>query len=522
MKRLYCKSILTGALIVAGLATSCSDRDDVVDPEYDRLFSPINVSARIVSQVNALISWGGNDNVESYTIEVFANDSLTFAGLPVRTIPDITSRTYTVEGLESNTGYSARVQAASSTLTDSKWSGVYFKTGTEQIFKTVDPEGLTATEVTLNWEAGQAATKIIVTPGNSAASAIHYTVTADDVANGYATIDGLTGETDYTAVLYNDDAIRGRITFTTPVDIGGATLVEEGDDLAAMLAAATEGEVFALMPGEYALDEFTLTVSIALKGVRPANKPVVKGRFLCGTAVASLVLDNIIFDGTGDSGNHYVANLLEVSASACNLGTMTVTNCEIRKYTRALLYNNSSGALGNITFADCVITDTEGDGGDGIDLRNGTMASLTIQNCTFNTGFRAFLRAQINTNIAFRNCTFFRICNVFNSNNSGLFRISGGTLEVSKCLFVETGYNDTSGATTYGNWCKQASNMGATPTYKDNYYYNCYNLWVGLYTDPATCKATEADPGFRDAGNGDFTLSNDDMIYYEIGDQRWR
>ena len=34
-------------------------------------------------------------------------------------------------------------------------------------------------------------------------------------------------------------------------------------------------------------------------------------------------------------------------------------------------------------------------------------------------------------------------------------------------------------------------------------------------------EGTTLDPGYKDAANGDFTLSNEDLIYEQIGDPRW-
>ena len=33
--------------------------------------------------------------------------------------------------------------------------------------------------------------------------------------------------------------------------------------------------------------------------------------------------------------------------------------------------------------------------------------------------------------------------------------------------------------------------------------------------------ATTLNPGFKDAAGGDFTLSDEDLIYNQVGDPRW-
>jgi hypothetical protein len=82
---------------------------------------------------------------------------------------------------------------------------------------------------------------------------------------------------------------------------------------------------------------------------------------------------------------------------------------------------------------------------------------------------------------------------------------------------VQTGVANPTNASS-GNWCKNATNMKATPSYSKNVYYNCGNLWVGLYTNPSDCSATEVNPNFKDAASNDFTVQNVDVT---AGDPRW-
>lgn len=493
---------------------SCSEPDDeITSIDYDRLFSPTELTAKIVNKTGIRLTWNENKQAESYNIEVFANGDLNFEGTPVLSLSDITEIPYIIEGLEGETSYSIRVQCVSSSIASSKWASVAIETEAEQIFSSIAEDDLKATEVTLRWPAGQTATEIVITPGD-----ITHTVTASEIAEGAATITGLTGETEYTAKLMNGTKTRGTLTFTTLVDLGDATGVYPEDDLRAILDAAADGDSFVLFPGEYILGDYTITKAISIAGYKPSDKPVVYGRFLNGSTLSSFTLKSLILDGTPKiDGESKKTHVFEVIAG-CNLQSLEISGCEIKNYTRGLLYNNASGTtLGSVTISDCIVTNIDGDGGDGIDVRTGSLASLTVENSTFNTGFRSFLRVQTTSNIVIRNCTFYQLCMIDSSNNTGLFRSSsGGTFSVSDCLFVATGKANPSNASV-GNWCK-SGNMKATATYSKNYYYNCNNLWVGQYTSPSACDATEADPQFKDAGNGDFTVQNIDVT---AGDPRW-
>lgn len=506
---------------MAVFGASCGDDiDDLVETlDTDRLFSPVDLGARVVNQTGVSLSWKEVKSADTYNVEVYANGNEDYTGTPLRTVTGIyfTELPCVITGLEGDENYSVRVQAIGKDIADSKWTSATFKTDTENMFpKEIAEDDLGPTSVTLRWTAGEVATKITLTPeikkdADPVPTVVEYTVTAADIAAGAATITGLIGETEYTAVMVNGSKERGRVKFETEIDLGGATAVYPEDNLKEVLDAAAEGDAFVLFPGEYELGEYDLTKSLKLSGYKINEKSIIRGRFKLGKDVAFLELKNLTMDG-----QNTIINIFEASA-ACTVGSITITGCDFIDYTRAIIYNNSGANFGDILISNCTFTNFPGDGGDGIDFRGGSLKSFIVENSTFNTGFRAFVRMQVACQMAFRNCTFYRVSNFNNSNNSGLFRITGGTLEVSKCLFVETGVEGTE----YGNWCKSAGNMGATPTYSQNYYYNCYNLWAGLYTTPASCSATEANPGFKDAANGDFTLSHEDLIYYRIGDTRW-
>jgi hypothetical protein len=87
-------------------------------------------------------------------------------------------------------------------------------------------------------------------------------------------------------------------------------------------------------------------------------------------------------------------------------------------------------------------------------------------------------------------------------------------------LFAETGVASPANAQS-GNFCRQDSYMVESPVYANNNIYSCYNLLVGLYTTAAQVSATELNPGFADAANGNFTVSNQTLIDNGVGDPRW-
>src|SRR5690606_31188907 len=144
------------------------------------------------------------------------------------------------------TSYSVRVKAVGKGIEDSKWVSAVVKTDTEQIFNPVNLTDISAKSVILTWPEGEVATSISLNPGN-----ITHVVTPTEVLAGSATITGLSGETEYTAVLLNGTVTRGTVKFKTNVDIGDAILVSSIDDFKTELGKAVGGEIFALAAGNY-------------------------------------------------------------------------------------------------------------------------------------------------------------------------------------------------------------------------------------------------------------------------------
>ena len=506
-------ALICGVSLMA-FAASCSDLDDEIkSSSYDRLFSPTAVEARVQNKTNVRLGWTKVLGADSYVIELFANDSLQFEGSPVTTYNEVTDNPYTITGLDGETKYSARIKAVGEKISESKWTGVFFKTDAEQNLQSVPEEDLTAFSVTLRWPAGATATEIILNPGN-----IRHTVTAAEITAGAATIEDLLSETTYTAKLMNGEKTRGSVNFTTLIDLGGATAIKEGDDLQAILNEAEEGAAFVIMSGEFTLGEYALTKSVSLTGYSSNAKPTIHGRFTVGDAtVANLVLNNLILSGATEKMQN---NLIETTNAAANLQNVELTGCEIRDFANALVYNNAGSTWGTLKIDNCIIDRILGSGGDGIDFRGGSLSSITVTNTTFSNGFRAFLRCQTTAAVSFTNCTFYRVAIVDNSNNSGLFRTTqnGCSLVVKKCLFYGTGV-ESNQTGNIGVWAR--TDIKGSEEYADNYYYNCFNLWGAKYADNHSNVATEANPGFKDPENGDYTLSNEDLIFHQIGDPRW-
>ena len=167
MKKIYLKSMVFGLAALA--LASCSDPgDEITEIAYSRNFSPTSFEANVRNRTNVELRWKLAEGVKQYNVEVYANDSLTFAGTPVKTFSVTPDKVpVLITGLDGETQYSFRVQAVDDTPgRDSKWSGAYAKTEAEQIFKNVAEEDINGSSVTLRWSAGEEAAIITLNPGN--------------------------------------------------------------------------------------------------------------------------------------------------------------------------------------------------------------------------------------------------------------------------------------------------------------------------------------------------------------------
>ena len=94
-----------GAVLFA--ASGCSDpEDELTSVEYDRLFRPTSVEAKIQNKTNVRLGWECLSEAKSYTIQLFADDpDMACEGEPSVEFTDVTDNPYTITGLEGETTY---------------------------------------------------------------------------------------------------------------------------------------------------------------------------------------------------------------------------------------------------------------------------------------------------------------------------------------------------------------------------------------------------------------------------------
>lgn len=515
-------TLLTGSITF----TACEDIDDVQELSLDRLLSPTNLIGKISNKVDITASWDAMDGATSYTIEFYKEDP-NCEGTPIVS-ETIESNSYTKTGLEGETEYTIRVKSISEEQNESKWSTILRTTDiTDQIFKDIVETDLTDRTATLHWTPGETVTELLISwvDENKKTKEVTLEVTSEEAAAGCKVVSELLPETTYEARLKNGKKTRGLQTFTTLVDLSTVTVVSAGDNLLEVLDAASDGAQIVILTGEFDIDDYALTKSLSISGYYQSQRPIIHGRFNIGDVIIkSLKLSNLTIENQFKQDN-----LLEIKNANGQIDELEINGCYISELKKHFIYNGAKGNMGNITIKNCIIDQIKDNAGDGIDIRGGELKSLTVTNSTFSNGFRTFLRCQANNDaftVTFTNCTFYNICTIDNSNNSGIFQMdkttSNSELTVKQCIFYGIGVaNPTNKAS--GVWSKTGK-MKATETYEKNYYYNSPNLWASgqsTHESDHDKVATEGDPKFTNAEEGDFTISNSDMIGDNAGDVRW-
>lgn len=517
------KFIYNAALCMALTATfvACEEQsDEVTEFVYNRTFSPMDVKAQVINRVQLRLAWNQLKDADSYVIEL-ANDTITAEeATPAGAIVETATSSPFIKRYNGDTKYYGRIKAVRNGKGDSKYVTFTFKTDEEQIVLAGnDAVDVAATSVKITWPAGEEVTSIVYKQNGEE---VVYTLSAEEIAAGEATVTGLTGETSYKFKLMNGSVVRGSKEATTLMDFGDATPVYAGDNFKSMLDDAEDGAEFILVDeAEFKIGSYALTKSVTISGLKPAARPTLNGAFTLGTDEVSLKLKSVIMNGsyedTDDSGattNVLKGHPFDCTANAATIASIELEDCLFQNYQKGFIYNNKKANVGSIIINNCVIKDIEGDGGDFIDFRGGSLENCTVTNSTFMNGGRAFLRVQVAAAISFKNCTFYRMCIFDNSNNSGIVRMKdGGSISFENCLFDKIG-----DGVAFGLWAK-AGNITAEESYKNNYYNSCANLWEGFYTVPAD-GFSAADPQPADAANGDLTITNLDFPA-NVGDPRW-
>lgn len=503
-------------LLVITTITSCDTyNEELLDGlGNSREFSPIELKATVRNRTSVELNWTARENVDHYVVE-FSADDTEFTTI-AKTLNVTADQLPVLVPLEQEILYSIRVKAVTNGLEDSKWSITTANTLSEQLFLPIVDGDIQGVQATLRWVANSAVTEIVITPGD-----IKHTITPSEKASGIATITGLTGETTYTADLFNGTKRRGSQIFTTGLDIGDGVLISPSDDLFLKIAEAAEGATLVLEPGDYTAQTglITLTKSITLRGLRSYDKPLLKVNFSLGSGTVNLSLIDLDLIGTGTIPGAN-ASVITVAGASTDYGDILISGCYVHDFERALIAANASASkVKSFTVDNSIVKNVNTNAGaDFIDFRNTYVADIVLKNSTFDTCStgRDFVRVDaasgltgtgLTTNILIDSCTLYKVSNTSAPKRILYVRFASNTSTVRNTLITETTAIYTNNSNT------------SAPTFSNNNYFNAPGLKdASIANNTPDATATTLDPQFKDAANGDLTIQNQTLIDNQIGD----
>lgn len=545
MKRISILLTVLATLFAGVTLTSCGDdmKEIIEDVDLSRCLTPLNLSVRITSGDQVTFRWDAVSGADTYILEVYGDEGMTQL---VESVTATTDELPVTIQLVADSEYWFRVMARDSqdSSKDSKWA-VYDGTVTTYAVKeTVYPavSDRTTSSITVSWDVEAAEGEITTIKYNVIGSdeVLEKEVTAEEIAAGAATIDGLTEFTNYVVGVYYMSASRGEISAWTRANTEGYAEITTSAGLAQ--AAADGGQYLLKMEGSpYSFDEgvvIDLANGIEIVGEEDADgtQPVINNEFHILNSVpagASFIFKSLELNGVDDKFGFAIQLKNGAAGTGMSFDKIQFVNCTITGYSKGLIYEWDGNFTANeVTWDGCeiyAINESGTGGGDGIDLRQATtISALNVVNNTIYNSFRTFLRLDANVTIgalAFNNNTIMNLSRDDEStNNNGVMGIkcTPSSMQMRNNLF----HSMTGNAKLVGNAAANVTLADMSASISTNYYYGCDDSFF------ATEKTSQAealtgggqilsvDPCYK-AQAGIFNISDTDIINAKVGAPRW-
>lgn len=530
------KHILIAAILTAGgfLAGCTSIADELTELSLTRCLEPLNLEYTISNGDSVVFNWDLVTGSDQFALQI-AENSGTFetedGKLTSSVIHDMVIKADQVPfgiKLTADQEYYFRVQAQTSAndKEPSKWAVYADPIATYAVRSSLFPEvtGRTATSITLSWNEDPEVTHILCTPREG--TPVRYDLSEDEVKAHTATVSNLTASTNYTVGLYYMSANRGELSLYTMPDLSGIAPVSTVEDLKQAFTDKASKVVVSMAGSPYELGSVELIADMELYGEEAADgtRPVIIGSVSIAGAetIGRFLSQGIEWNGNdGSTGRH-------VQMKSGDITDVTYRNCTITGYSDGIFYNNAGGTVSSVTYEGCDIYDIPGSGGDGFDIRKGSLGNVNFINNTIYNSFRTFMRIDkdvtISGKIIVRNNTFMGVSTFDNSNNRGILGIravaeASGKIEVSSNLFLHM----SEISTLIGD--NSAHLPGSGVSFSNNHFFDVNEEFFNNTCTEATAIAgggsvLAADPCFNSAGMN-FHLTNSTLLNAKVGDPRW-
>ena len=475
--------------------------------------------------------------------------------------------------LEREFSYYARVRAQNPELSPSKWAVFPYPIDTYSVMDPVEAVNLverTSNSITVSWTLAaddtDGITEIRVSP-NPDNSDEAYKVYPVEAGATQCVVDHLKPSTRYTVAVHYKSANRGEVKAWTRPELGSAISVSDTGAFRQALREAADAEspiqISVAYNGgvPYDMGKMDVVGPVEVYGEQTLDgaSPVVLGYFemaVPGTTynytdctdpqnpvpgsienilgATSLKVEALSLDGNG----YEYGSLISFGAAfpAESVVEVSVKNNEITGYQKGLFsIDNASKTVnfGEIRFESNIISDIQGSGGDGFDIRSeNSISSIVFRNNTITDGMRTFFRLDAGTigSFEFSHNTVNNLC-FGTSNNDGLFKVVATVTDaffLKDNLFLNNNNSES-------NTVLFSSKTTSLPTdVSGNFFYN--NSPKFFYAGGSGERAHKeflqadaiadggamlnADPCY-DSGKGIFNVTSQAVLAAEAGDPRW-
>lgn len=475
--------------------------------------------------------------------------------------------------LEREFSYYARVRAQNPELSPSKWAVFPYPIDTYSVMDPVEAVNLverTSNSITVSWmlaaDDTDGITEIRVSP-NPDNSDEAYKVYPVEAGATQCVVDHLKPSTRYTVAVHYKSANRGEVKAWTRPELGSAISVSDTGAFRQALREAADAEspiqISVAYNGgvPYDMGKMDVVGPVEVYGEQTLDgaSPVVLGYFemaVPGTTynytdctdpqnpvpgsvedilgATLLKVEALSLDGNG----YEYGSLISFGAAfpAESVVEVSVKNNEIAGYQKGLFsIDNASKTVnfGEIRFESNIISDIQGSGGDGFDIRSeNSISSIVFRNNTITDGMRTFFRLDAGTigSFEFSHNTVNNLC-FGTSNNDGLFKVVATVTDaffLKDNLFLNNNNSES-------NTVLFSSKTTSLPTdVSGNFFYN--NSPKFFYAGGSGERAHKeflqadaiadggamlnADPCY-DSGKGIFNVTSQAVLAAEAGDPRW-
>jgi hypothetical protein len=524
----YTSIKLMAFIITALWVTGCEKKvnDWAVDPSHDRLFKPLVFEVWEPGATTVTLRYTQSVSANKYVFE-FSKDSLAF-GQIVKTVA-ILADTLTpftesptpakveyrtvFDGLDGASAYSVRMKSVDTvTGSESKYSALFFRTLSEQLFDTWD---ISTSRITITWRVTPNVTHISVFDPVTNAELQKIPLTDADKQQGSAEITGLTPGTHYRIIIYNNEVVRGTKELKTLGLKGGVAItVNPGDDLPAMITDAVgqgNTSITLLFQAGLTYNIGTLDIpagvsNISFTGETP--RPILNVQQVRFTDAQFGKMNFELVELVGGTGDY----MINMSADNVEMEAYSFENCVIHNYRSLVRIQNKLVKLKQIIINNSMLQNIGDYGAINIGGSSVTLDSIKVTNSTVINQVTQLMdvRAQVQ-GIKVNNNTIYNQSKALTQ----LIRLDKNNLPGNF-----EGFNNIIAGTNNGTDLKSFS-LAYDGSFAGSYRTN--EMSIGQdFPNITVFNGTAADI-FIDPEHGDFTLNPDSGFGGRgtAGDPRW-